>query len=155
AALFHRKQTGEGQHIDIALFDAQLGWLANVAHNYFATGTPPQRYGNAHPNIVPYETFPTANGHLAVAVGTDAQFERLCKAVGREDLGEDPRYLTLEIMRPLLNWRLVVFGLLLMLTLRFFQNGLLHPVLQFVLRREDVLAETVAKRELPGKDDPA
>ncbi len=61
----------------------------------------------------------------------------------------------LEIMRPLLNWRLVVFGLLLMLTLRFFQNGLLHPVLQFVLRREDVLAETVAKRKLPGEGDPA
>ena len=61
----------------------------------------------------------------------------------------------LEIMLPLLNWRLVVFGLVLMLTLRFFQNGLLHPVLQYVLRREDVLAETVAKRELPGEGEPA
>ncbi|GMR10105.1 MAG: CaiB/BaiF CoA-transferase family protein [Anaerolineae bacterium] len=94
AALFHRKQTGEGQHIDIALFDAQVAWLANVAHSYFATGAPPQRYGNAHANIVPYETFPTSDGLLAVAVGTDAQFERLCTAVGREDLGEDPRYRT-------------------------------------------------------------
>ena len=94
AALYHRKMTGEGQHIDIALFDTQVGWLANVAHNYFATGAPPKRYGNAHPNIVPYETFSTSNGYLAVAVGTDAQFDRLCKAVGRADLGEDPRYRT-------------------------------------------------------------
>jgi len=94
AALFHRKETGEGQQIDIALFDTQVGWLANVAHNYFATGAPPKRYGNAHPNIVPYETFPTSNGYLAVAVGTDAQFIRLCTAVGRTDLGEDSRYRT-------------------------------------------------------------
>jgi len=94
AALYHRKETGEGQHIDIALFDTQVGWLANVAHNYFATGAPPKRYGNAHPNIVPYETFSTSNGYLAVAVGTDAQFLRLCTAVGRTDLGEDTRYRT-------------------------------------------------------------
>ncbi len=94
AALYHRKETGEGQHIDIALFDTQVGWLANVAHNYFATGAPPKRYGNAHANIVPYETFSTSNGYVAVAVGTDAQFVRLCTAVGRTDLGEDPRYRT-------------------------------------------------------------
>ena len=94
AALFHRKETEEGQHIDIALFDTQVGWLANVAHNYFATGAPPKRYGNAHPNIVPYETFSTSNGYVAVAVGTDAQFDRLCVAVGRTDLGEDSRYRT-------------------------------------------------------------
>ena len=94
AALYHRKETGEGQHIDIALFDTQVGWLANVAYNYFATGDPPKRYGNAHANIVPYETFSTSNGYVAVAVGTDAQFVRLCTAVGRTDLGEDPRYRT-------------------------------------------------------------
>jgi len=94
AALYHRKETGEGQHIDIALFDTQVGWLANVAHNYFATGAPPKRYGNAHANIVPYETFSTSNGYVAVAVGTDAQFVRLCTAVGRTDLGENPRYRT-------------------------------------------------------------
>ena len=94
AALYHRKKTGEGQHIDIALFDTQVGWLANVAHNYFATGAPPKRYGNAHPNIVPYETFPTSSGYLAVAVGTDAQFIRLCTALGRTDLGKDSRYRT-------------------------------------------------------------
>jgi formyl-CoA transferase len=94
AALFHRKESGEGQQIDIALLDAQVGWLANVAHNYFATGTVPGRYGNAHANIVPYETFPTSDGYLAVAVGTDAQFERLCSALDREDLGKDSRYQT-------------------------------------------------------------
>ena len=94
AALYHRKTTEEGQHIDIALFDTQVGWLANVAHNYFATGAPPKRYGNAHPNIVPYETFSTSDGYVAVAVGTDAQFDRLCTAVGRTDLGQDSRYRT-------------------------------------------------------------
>ena len=94
AALYHEKKTGEGQHIDIALFDTQVGWLANVAHNYFATGAPPKRYGNAHPNIVPYETFSTSDGYVAVAVGTDAQFDRLCTAVGRTDLGQDSRYRT-------------------------------------------------------------
>lgn len=94
AAHYHRKTTEEGQHIDIALFDTQVGWLANVAHNYFATGAPPKRYGNAHPNIVPYETFSTSDGYVAVAVGTDAQFDRLCTAVGRTDLGQDSRYRT-------------------------------------------------------------
>ena len=94
AALFHRKKTGDGQFIDIALLDVQVGWLANVAHNYFATGEAPGRFGNAHPNIVPYQTFSTSNGYLAVAVGTDAQFGRLCAALGREDLDKDPRYQT-------------------------------------------------------------
>ncbi len=94
AALLHRKESGEGQFIDIALLDVQVGWLANIAHNYFATGDTPRRFGNAHPNIVPYETFPTSNGYLAVAVGTDAQFQRLCTALGRSDLGEDPKYQT-------------------------------------------------------------
>jgi len=94
AALHHRIQSGEGQHIDIALLDAQVGWLANVAHSYFATGDPPRRFGNAHANIVPYETFSTSNGYLAVAVGSDAQFGRLCTALGREDLGENPNYQT-------------------------------------------------------------
>jgi formyl-CoA transferase len=94
AALVHRNQSGEGQHIDIALLDAQVGWLANVAHNYFATGDPPERFGNAHANIVPYETFPTSNGYLALAVGNDGQFARLCTAIGRDDLSENPKYQT-------------------------------------------------------------
>ena len=86
AALHARKENGEGQHIDVALLDSQVGWLANVAQNYLATGEPPRRYGNAHPNIVPYETFATQDGHLALAVGTDEQFERFCRAVDRADL---------------------------------------------------------------------
>jgi formyl-CoA transferase len=94
AALHFRNQHGEGQYIDVALLDTQIGWLANVAHNFFATGEAPGRFGNAHPNIVPYETFRTANGYLALAVGSDAQFERLCQAVERPDLWEDERYQT-------------------------------------------------------------
>lgn len=94
AALHHRERTGKGQYIDVALLDSQVAWLANVAHNYFATGEPPQRYGNAHPNIVPYETFPTADGYVALAVGTDRQYERFCQVVGRPDLWEDERFQT-------------------------------------------------------------
>lgn len=94
AALRHRDRTGEGQRVDVALLDSQLGWLVNVAQNHFATGEPPARYGNAHPNIVPYETFRAADGHVALAVGTDGQFARFCRAVGRPDLSEDERYRT-------------------------------------------------------------
>jgi formyl-CoA transferase len=92
AALRHRDRTGEGQWIDVALLDAQIGWLANVAHNYFATGETPARYGNAHPNIVPYETFPTADGALALAIGSDAQYRRFCELAGRPDLWADARF---------------------------------------------------------------
>ncbi|HEY79795.1 MAG TPA: CoA transferase [Anaerolineae bacterium] len=94
AALHHRERTGQGQYIDIALLDAQVGWLVNVAQNYFATGEKPKRYGNAHPNIVPYETFETADGYLALAVGADAQYQRLCQVIGRPDLWEDARFQT-------------------------------------------------------------
>ena len=92
AALHHRQQTGQGQYIDVALLDAQVAWLVNVAQNYFATGQPPQRYGNAHPNIVPYETFETADGFIALAVGADSQYQRLCHVIARPDLWEDERY---------------------------------------------------------------
>ncbi|MFQ5422209.1 MAG: CaiB/BaiF CoA transferase family protein, partial [Anaerolineae bacterium] len=78
-ALHHREKTGEGQYIDVALLDTQVAWLANVAHNYFATGEAPERYGNAHPNIVPYETFPTADGYIALAVGSDGQYRKFCQ----------------------------------------------------------------------------
>ncbi|MBP6786464.1 MAG: CoA transferase [Candidatus Promineofilum sp.] len=94
AALHHRTQTGRGQWIDVALFDAQLGWLANVASNYLVGGQAPARYGNAHPNIVPYETFPTADGAIAVGIGSDAQWQRFCGLAGRPDLGDEPRYAT-------------------------------------------------------------
>ncbi|MEZ4510358.1 MAG: CaiB/BaiF CoA-transferase family protein [Chloroflexota bacterium] len=91
-ALHHRSQTGRGQYIDVALLDSQVAWLINVAHNYFATGKTPQRYGNAHASIVPYETFPTADGHIAVGIGSDEQYRRLCRAIGRPDLADDPQY---------------------------------------------------------------
>lgn len=94
AALHHRAQTGRGQWIDVALFDAQLGWLANVASNYLISGEPPARYGNAHPNIVPYEVFPTADGSIAVGIGSDEQWRRFCDLAGRPDLGDEPRYAT-------------------------------------------------------------
>jgi formyl-CoA transferase len=92
AALHHRERTGQGQYIDVALLDAQIGWLANVAQNYFATGESPQRYGNAHPNIVPYETFETADSFIALAVGSDAQYQRLCQVIQRPDLWQDERF---------------------------------------------------------------
>ncbi len=94
AALHHRATTGRGQWIDVALFDAQLGWLANVASNYLVSGEPPARYGNAHPNIVPYETFPTADGHIAVGIGSDEQWRRFCELAGRPGLAAEPRYAT-------------------------------------------------------------
>jgi len=94
AALHHRERIGRGQWIDVALFDAQLGWLANVASNYLVGGEPPARYGNAHPNIVPYETFPTTDGHIAVGIGSDEQWRRFCALAGRLDLAAEPRYAT-------------------------------------------------------------
>jgi len=94
AALFHRERTGEGQFIDIALFDAQISWLANVAMNYLVTGEPPKRYGNSHPNIVPYQIFKTADGHLALGVGNDGQFQKLCEQVGVSELAADARFQT-------------------------------------------------------------
>ena len=92
AALRERGQSGQGQYIDVALLDAQIAWLINVAQNYFATGETPARYGNAHPNIVPYQPFETADGQIALAVGNDSQFERFCEAVGRADLAADKRF---------------------------------------------------------------
>ncbi len=94
AALNERSKSGRGQFIDVSLLDSQVAWLANVAHNYFATGDPPKRYGNAHPNIVPYETFSTANGHISLAIGNDRQYQRFCRAVDRPDLWDDRRYQT-------------------------------------------------------------
>ncbi|MCC6168758.1 MAG: CoA transferase [Caldilineaceae bacterium] len=94
AALHHRDRTGAGQAIDIALFDTQLGWLANVASAYLVSGQTPQRYGNAHPSIVPYQTVPTADGLLMLAVGNDDQFARLCALLGHSEWAADPRFAT-------------------------------------------------------------
>jgi formyl-CoA transferase len=94
AALLHRERTGAGQFIDIALFDAQISWLANVAVNYLVSGEAPRRHGNAHPNIVPYQTFETADGHLALGVGNDGQFQKLCEQTGLPALAHDARFQT-------------------------------------------------------------
>jgi formyl-CoA transferase len=94
AALHHREQTGRGQYIDVSLFDAQLGWLANVAQNYLVSGQAPARYGNAHANIVPYEVFQTSDGWLALGVGNDRQYASLCELAGRLDLWADERFQT-------------------------------------------------------------
>jgi formyl-CoA transferase len=92
AALQARTLTGRGQHLDIALFDSQLGWLANVASNYLISGNLPKRHGNAHPNIVPYQSFEASDGWFAIAVGNDRQFARMCGVIGNSELEIDPRF---------------------------------------------------------------
>ncbi len=93
-ALIHKAQTGEGQHIDMSLMDVQVATLANQAMNYLAEGTVPERLGNSHPNIVPYQSFATKDGHLILAVGNDSQFCKFCDVAGRSDLGKDDRFTT-------------------------------------------------------------
>src|SRR5699024_8447199 len=94
AALNHRDQTGTGQHIDLALLDVQVACLANQNLNYLTTGNAPQRLGNAHPNIVPYQAFPTADGDMIIAVGNDSQFVKLCTVAGHPEWAEDARFAT-------------------------------------------------------------
>ncbi len=94
AALRHRDQTGEGQQIDLALVDAQIAWLINEGVNYLTSGNVPQRRGNGHPNIVPYDVYETSDGHVILAVGNDSQFQRFCRFINREDLADDPRFST-------------------------------------------------------------
>jgi crotonobetainyl-CoA:carnitine CoA-transferase CaiB-like acyl-CoA transferase len=94
AALAHRERTGQGQHIDLALLDVQVASLANQTMNYLVSGVAPVRMGNAHPNIVPYQDFPTADGDMIVAVGNDAQFGRLCAAAGHPEWASDPRFVS-------------------------------------------------------------
>ncbi|RYE74172.1 MAG: CoA transferase, partial [Hyphomicrobiales bacterium] len=92
AAVNARHQTGEGQHLDISLLDAQVASLANQTMNYLATGVSPVRLGNAHPNIVPYQSFPTEDGAIIVAVGNDGQFARLAAVLGHPEWAGDPRF---------------------------------------------------------------
>ncbi|NVO22150.1 CaiB/BaiF CoA transferase family protein [Donghicola mangrovi] len=94
AALYQRDRTGQGQHLDLALFDVAVGVMANQAMNYLATGQSPTRLGNAHPNLAPYQVFACADGHLIIAVGNDGQFQRFCTLLGVEELGSDPRFST-------------------------------------------------------------
>lgn len=94
AALLHRNESGIGQYIDMALLDVQVATLANQAMNYLVGGKPPVRLGNAHPNIVPYEAFPTADGHIILAVGNDTQFARFCALAGAPELADNPAFAT-------------------------------------------------------------
>lgn len=93
-ALRHRDDSGEGQHIDMALLDVQVACLANQAMNYLVSGFAPEPLGNAHPNIVPYQDFPTKDGYMIVAVGNDAQFSRLCTQLGAPHLACDERFMS-------------------------------------------------------------
>jgi len=94
AALRRRDETGEGARIDCALMDSQVSVLANQALNFLVSGKAPQRLGNAHPSIVPYEVFPVADGHIIIAVGNDGQYRRLCEVLGEAEMGSDPDYAT-------------------------------------------------------------
>ncbi len=94
AALTHRERTGDGQYIDMALLDCATAMLANQGLNYLTTGKAPQRVGNRHPNVVPYQPFETADGYVVVAVGNDSQFAKLCTELSLEHLINDPRYAT-------------------------------------------------------------
>ena len=94
AALLHREKTGQGQHIDLALLDVQVACLANQAMNYLVSGKAPRRMGNGHPNIVPYQDFPTADGDMILAIGNDGQFARFCAIAGHAEWSGDERFAT-------------------------------------------------------------
>ena len=94
AALRHRDATGQGQQIDIGMLDTHVAWLANQGMNYLATGENPARLGNQHPNIVPYQVFPTADGHIVLSIGNDPTFKRFCEAFALTHLLEDARFAT-------------------------------------------------------------
>ncbi|UCH75433.1 MAG: CoA transferase [Rhodospirillales bacterium] len=94
AALRHRDRTGKGQQIDMALLDTQVAWLVYEAENYLVSGQDPPRRGNGHPNIVPYQVFETADGHMVLACGNDRQFREFCDMAGAAHLYEDPRFAT-------------------------------------------------------------
>jgi formyl-CoA transferase len=94
AAITHRERTGKGQYIDAALLDTMVAFNASQIVSYLASGEIPQRWGNAHPQVVPYEVFPTADGHIILAVGNDSQFASFCQAAGRPELAQDPRFKT-------------------------------------------------------------
>jgi crotonobetainyl-CoA:carnitine CoA-transferase CaiB-like acyl-CoA transferase len=92
AALIERARTGRGCQVDTALVDSQVGVLANQALNYLVSGKVPKRIGNAHPNIVPYQVFPVADGHIIIATGNDTQFAKLCGVLGEPDISGEPNY---------------------------------------------------------------
>jgi crotonobetainyl-CoA:carnitine CoA-transferase CaiB-like acyl-CoA transferase len=94
AALRHRDATGQGQQVDIGMLDTHVAWLANQGMNYLATNENPPRLGNQHPNIVPYQVFPTADGHIVLSIGNDPTFKRFCESFGLEHLLADARFAT-------------------------------------------------------------
>lgn len=94
SALIARGRTGEGQHIDMSLMDVQTSVLANQALNYLVSGKAPKRMGNAHPNVVPYQAFETADGYMIIAVGNDGQFKHFCDVLGLPEVRDDPRYVS-------------------------------------------------------------
>ena len=94
AALTHRDRTGVGQYIDMALLDVSVAMLANMNMNYLTSGQAPKRWGNAHPNVVPYQVFACSDGHIIVAVGNDSQFRKFCEMLGKNELAVDPRFAT-------------------------------------------------------------
>ena len=122
AALRRRDETGLGGHVDMALLDTQVSVLANQAMNYLASGKPPTRMGNAHPNIVPYQVFPVSDGHVIVAVGNDGQFRRFVTVLGAPELAVDPRYLTNAAR---VGARVELVPVLTALTMRFTRDELL------------------------------
>lgn len=122
AALRRRDDTGTGGRVDMALLDTQVSVLANQAMNYLASGKPPTRMGNAHPNIVPYQVFPVSDGHVIVAVGNDGQFRRFVTALGAPELAVDPRYLTNAAR---VGARVELVPVLTALTMRFTRDELL------------------------------
>jgi crotonobetainyl-CoA:carnitine CoA-transferase CaiB-like acyl-CoA transferase len=94
AALRHKELTGQGQLVDIGMLDTHVAWLANQGMNFLATGQNPTRLGNQHPNIVPYQVFATADGHIVLSIGNDPTFAKFCKNFGIENLLADPRFAT-------------------------------------------------------------
>ena len=94
AALHHQQKTGQGQHIDIGMLDTSVAWLANQGMNYLATGQNPPRLGSQHPNIVPYQTFATQDGHVVLSVANDPTFRRFCEVCGLDGVADDPRFAT-------------------------------------------------------------
>jgi len=94
AALFYREKTGEGQKVETSLIEAQVAWLINVGSNYLVSGEVPKRYGNAHPNIVPYQVFKAKDGYVALAIGNDLQWKKFCELAGVKELAENPKFET-------------------------------------------------------------
>lgn len=92
AALFRHERTGQGSRVDMALLDSQVAMMSYVASNYLVSGVPPARYGNGHPNIVPYQEFQASDGHFAFAAGNDRQWATFCRAIGRQEWIEDERF---------------------------------------------------------------